>query len=67
MAPIDFTDDQNTMRRSLRLYFYTSNTKTNVKDITLETLLSSLLHKKRRRNLVGGGLHLLGKNMWFGK
>ena len=67
MAPIDFTDDQNTMRRSLRLYFYTSNTKINVKDITLETLLSSLLHKKRRRNLVGGSLHLLGKNMWFGK
>ena len=28
MVPIDFTNDQNTMRRSLRMYFYSSKTKT---------------------------------------
>ena len=60
MAPIDFTNDQNTMRGVILGYIYTLNIKCASR-ITLETLLCSLSYEIPLRNLVGRGLHLSRK------
>ena len=60
-TPIDFTDDQNNVRKVIWGYIYTLTIRIRIKDETLK-FFTSLLYKQPLRNVMGRVLHLLGKN-----